>query len=227
MLETPKIFLIVDDEWAIGASLRSVLVKGGYEVLDVCTTITAARTQLAQQRPDGVFCDIYFGRRAAGIDFCRYLETEAIPYFFVTGAAPERVLPALRDMHPLGMILKPLRADDVLTRIALHLTGATAGPSLTIQHKGRRQRVLIADVDYLSSEGAYLHLFTEQQRYTLLGTVNDYAERLAPHGFARIHRSYVVNLRRVASHTRTSVVLSSGVRLPLGRRFLAGFRALV
>jgi two-component system LytT family response regulator len=51
-------------------------------------------------------------------------------------------------------------------------------------------------------------------------------ERLAPHGFLRVHRSELVNLARVRClHPDNELELDDGTRVPVSRRSLGELRA--
>jgi hypothetical protein len=67
----------------------------------------------------------------------------------------------------------------------------------------------------------YLELHLDGRIVTLRLTMREAADRLAPRGFVRIHRSYIVARARIASVQRNAVRLEDGTELPLGRAFAA------
>jgi DNA-binding LytR/AlgR family response regulator len=95
--------------------------------------------------------------------------------------------------------------------------------SLWIYHGPEIVRVDIDGLDWLQAEGEYVRLHAGERSYLFRAPLSRLADQLAPHGFIRIHRSSVVNSARIAAIRRLrgglKVSLSSGVELPVGRRF--------
>ncbi len=52
------------------------------------------------------------------------------------------------------------------------------------------------------------------------GKMSDLATELEPHGFYRIHKSYLVNLMHI-DELHTSTLLINGIELPIGRVYKA------
>src|SRR5437763_1024180 len=50
---------------------------------------------------------------------------------------------------------------------------------------------------YVMAYGDYMRLFADSGRYLTRGTLADIERRFSGHGFLRVHRQYVANLRRV------------------------------
>ena len=63
---------------------------------------------------------------------------------------------------------------------------------------GRRIQVVPAsDVAWISAAGDYVELHTQSATHLLRETMNSLGQKLDPTGFARIHRSKIVNLARI------------------------------
>jgi two-component system LytT family response regulator len=85
----------------------------------------------------------------------------------------------------------------------------------------KRERVIVLhpeEIDFVEAYGDYVRLCADAEAYLLRGTLADMERRLKPDGFVRIHRSRLVNWRRVrefiADRDHDSVVvLRSGQRL--------------
>ena len=80
-------------------------------------------------------------------------------------------------------------------------------------------RYRISDIIYAQSFDKYICLFltedkqTESIRYRL----SDLEKQLVPHGFIRIHKSYLVNYRFIKSISSASILLDNGRLLPASR----------
>ena len=68
-----------------------------------------------------------------------------------------------------------------------------------VRKLGREFLVAAADIEWLQASGNYVNLRVRGHDYPLRSTLGGIAARLDPERFVRIHRSYIVNLERVAS----------------------------
>lgn len=83
-------------------------------------------------------------------------------------------------------------------------------------------------IDWVRAEGHAVLVATGGQVLRARGRLADYEQRLAAHGFLRVHRACLVNLARVASVQRRShgdrtLVLKDGQRVELSRHYAARF----
>ncbi|TFZ01836.1 LytTR family DNA-binding domain-containing protein [Ramlibacter humi] len=74
-----------------------------------------------------------------------------------------------------------------------------ARPERFLVRKLRKEfLVAAADIDWLQAQGNYVGLRVNGHDYLLRSTLADFLEQLDPAHFARVHRSWAVNLDRVA-----------------------------
>lgn len=102
---------------------------------------------------------------------------------------------------------------------------------LVIRSLGRSQLVDPATVDWIEAEGSYVRLHVGSRSYLLRRSMKELAESLGGAGFARIHRSAIVNLARVVevrprTHGDALIVLSGGSELKVSRTFRAALAQL-
>lgn len=93
-----------------------------------------------------------------------------------------------------------------------------------IKKLGREFLVRLEDIDWIESSGNYVNLHVGNRVYPLRGTMNNINERLARHGFQRVHRSAIVNLDRVAEIVAFDTGdgearLRTDATVPVSRRF--------
>lgn len=92
-----------------------------------------------------------------------------------------------------------------------------------VRKLGREFLVAAADVEWLQAAGNYVNLRVRGHDYPLRSTIAGIESHLDPARFARIHRSYIVNLDQVASIEPLDtgdarVHLKDGTVLPCSRR---------
>jgi two-component system LytT family response regulator len=89
----------------------------------------------------------------------------------------------------------------------------------------------IARLDYVEAQDDYIALRSDKKNYLKQQTISNIEGQLDPARFARIHRSYIVNLERIARiepYTKDSrvVVLHDGTQLPVSRSGHARLKAI-
>jgi DNA-binding LytR/AlgR family response regulator len=239
--------LVVDDERPaledLGRLLETspcvhdvVLAEGGTEALRA----------LAERRFDVVFMDV----RMPGIDglelgkaLSRFADPPAL--VFVSAFEDGAVSAFEHDLHPLDYLMKPVsraRVEQALER--LHADSRVAGPQaantgaapdsseiIPVEHqRGGATRLLDrSTVLYVQAEGDYVRIHADSGRFLIRTALSDIEQRWAPHGFVRVHRSYVANLRRAVEIRpklggAVTIVMADGSELPVARRQVADLR---
>lgn len=107
---------------------------------------------------------------------------------------------------------------------AATVPAATQGPAtrLAIKDTGRVVFLEVEDIDWIESADYYVQLHTAKKVYLHRETMQSLEERLDPKKFVRIHRTAIVNVRRVKelrSEGRRDVVavLQDGTELRVSR----------
>lgn len=98
-----------------------------------------------------------------------------------------------------------------------------------VRKLGRDFLVAAADIEWLQAAGNYVNLRVRGHDYPLRSTIAGVEAKLDPQRFARIHRSYLVNLDQVVSiepleSGDARLHLKDGTTLPCSRRYRAELR---
>ena len=114
---------------------------------------------------------------------------------------------------------------------------APAGPQelperFLVRKLGREFLVAANDIEWIQAAGNYVNLRVRQHDYPLRSTIAGIETKLDPRRFARVHRSYLVNLDQVASiepleSGDARLHLKDGTALPCSRRYRADLRGRV
>lgn len=101
---------------------------------------------------------------------------------------------------------------------------------LWVHQRGEMIRLEVSALDWIEAEGEYVRLHFAEKSFLLRTSISALSEQLEGRGFVRLHRSATVNRQRVQAVRRRrsglSVVLSSGVELPVGRKFRRSVEAV-
>jgi two-component system LytT family response regulator len=235
--------LIVDDEvLARVALLRLLKNERDINVAGQCGDGESAVQFIQQSRPDLVFLDIQMPEMD-GFEVVEAVGVERMPVtIFVT--AFDRYAIRAFDANAVDYLLKPFASDRLsraLSRARDRLVGrqdkeaaqrlfsllesryqSDYAQRLPVSSGGRVLFVSVSDIDWIQAEGNYARLHVARRVYDLRETLQVLAEKLDPREFIRIHRSTIVNVRRIrevqpwfqGSHI---VVLHSGEELRMSR----------
>lgn len=239
----PITALLVDDEPLARKRMRKLL--RAYE--DVVVTGEAGGGEealrfIAERRPQVVFLDVQMPR-LDGFDVVRRIEATPRPLIvFVTAyeryaldafrasAVQYLVKPVAQESLALAMTrvreLVAVRSDTEMNRFLEKLQQRTPFMQhVAVKSKGELRLVPVDRIDWFESAGNYVRLHAGPERFLLRQTMSGLEEKLDPAQFVRIHRTVIVNLRRIeaigpASHGDRVVSLQDGTQLPLSRVYL-------
>ena len=102
---------------------------------------------------------------------------------------------------------------------------APARPERFLVRKLRREFLIAAaDIEWLQAQGNYLGLHVNGHDYLLRSTLGDFLAQLDPARFTRVHRSYAVNLDRIAEIEPLDggdarLRMKDGSQVPCSRRY--------
>lgn len=229
--------VIIDDE-PLAVDLLVEFV-GRVESLELVTTFTNAIDAISiinQSEVDLIFLDIEMPH-FTGIDFINAIEKKPLIIFttaysnyavegFNLGAVDYLVKPI-----PFNRFLKAvLRAQQIFIPKNLPQRTNQTINSPEIEHdfmfvRAEYENVKINFSDILFIEGLkdYVKIYTTDNKYTLtLISLIKLENLLSSKGFARIHRSYIINIRHVKSIQKNKVLIAEK-RLPISESYKAAF----
>lgn len=185
----------------------------GFEVLEL----------LGERAPAVVFCTAYdeFALRAFEVHAVDYLLKPVEPARLA--AAVERVRERLANRTP------PPPAQAL--SIAARPPGKTLERVL-IRQEGRVHVLPIERIDFVQAQDDYLEFVVGGKRYRKQQTMSDLESQIDPTRFVRIHRSFILNIERLARidlYGKDSwlAVLSDGTKLPMSRTGHAKLKELI
>jgi two-component system LytT family response regulator len=102
------------------------------------------------------------------------------------------------EVQPVALAVPALPAPAAPSLAVLDNLSST-GTDLFVKTNGKLVRVNFEDVLFVEALSTYVLLVTDKQKHIVGGTLKSMEERLPFRHFVRVHRSYIVNLHRVAS----------------------------
>jgi len=101
-----------------------------------------------------------------------------------------------------------------------------------VRKRGKEIMVEVADIDWVEAAGNYAVLHVGGETLEIRSTLTKLEGELDPKRFVRVHKSYVVNVARIAEVTPWisgdwRIRLQDGAEVNLSRRYRQRFEALV
>jgi two-component system LytT family response regulator len=222
--------LIVDDEPLARSNLKVLLRQDrDIESIQECGSGAEAVAQIRSGRPDLVFLDVQMPE-CGGFDVLAILKgDESLPVIVFVTAYDEYALRAF-DAGALDYLLKPF--DDARFHLAMQRAKQSIAAKelppetarLEVRSAGKVAYVQIPDIDWVEAADYYVCLHVGANSHLLRKSMAELEQELDPRIFCRIHRSTIVNLRKVSALKvdaagEHEVILDSGRTLRLSRRF--------
>ena len=196
--------VIVDDEAPARSELRHLLAV--HDEVDVVGEAASMHEAAALLRDvDVVFLDIEMPG-ASGLDAARLLAggAESPAIVFVTAHA-EYAVDAFA-VEAVDYLLKPVdpeRLARVVERLGARRPRVGEPQKIPVVAAGRTELIDQDDVRYVQAEGDYSRVHTYDRSYLSTASLRELEAALPPERFLRVHRSYLVNLAKVASVRRS------------------------
>ena len=243
--------VIVDDEAPARALLREFLsAHADVEVVGECANGFEAVKVIGELEPDLVLLDVQMPK-LDGFEVLELLERPPV-VVFVT-AFDEYALKAF-EVHAVDYVLKPVGRERLSEALAhargrLGAPAAAPAPAPSALAAAARppgqfvERILVKDganvhivpverLDWIEAQDDYVAIRADGKTHLKPQTLAEIAAGLDPARFVRIHRSYVLNVERIARlelYAKDSRVafLKDGKDLPVSRAGYARLRELL
>ena len=242
--------VIVDDESPARDLLQELLeAHDDVQVVGECANGIEAVSATRELSPDLLFLDIQMPQ-VDGFEVLELLSPDIRPAVIFTTAHDEFALKAF-DVHAVDYLLKPFGAERLaaaLERAAVRLSAGVEIPAeelarearhralplerILIREEGRVHVVPVEKVDYVEAQGDGVVISVDGVVLKKSQGLGELELELDPGRFLRIHRSYLLNLDRLAGielYAKDSrvAVLRDGRRIPLSRSGYARLRTLL
>lgn len=218
-----------------------------------------ALNKIEELSPDLLLLDIMM-RDGSGFDLLDKLGDRAPAIIFTT--AFDHFAVRAFDACAVDYVVKPIdpvRLQEAIERARMRLAADTAagqmdelrsvvenlrerlreqepsehGREMWIRNNnGGMTRVLLEDVEQVTSEDDYIRIHTQNASYLLRQSIRTFEAQIEPREFTRIHRKTLVRTQNIKEIRRPAigqaeVVLQSGARLKAGRVYAKQLRDVV
>jgi two-component system, LytTR family, response regulator len=241
---TPIKILVADDEPPARRKIISFIKDSerACEIYEATNGIEAVE-KISELKPSLVFLDIQMPGMT-GFEVIENIGVDHMPFVVFVTAYDQYALDAF-EVNAIDYLLKPFDHErfqkafcKALERIELKNPVKIDYVKLLAEinsNKKYSERFLVNqsskyffvqadDISYISSEEKYVSLHAGSGTFLLRETMNNMEEKLGTDKFARVHRSYIVNISYIKeiqpwSHGDYIIVLKNNEKITLSRRY--------
>ena len=228
-----KLYLAICDDDAAILEVVSGAIVSAFAKHHICAQVELFRRArdledwMKRQEFELLFLDIDMPGMD-GITFAKKLRAENshTDIIFVSNRE-DKVFDALRT-NPGGFVRKSRFLEDVSAVIDQWVKSRPREEraQLVVQDQKKTVTVPMDTVLYIEccDKAQYLHASNLAQPLEIRRSMQELEEVLAPMGFLRVHKGYLVNFKFVRRLENTEAVLVNGTRIPLSRRRVQDIR---
>lgn len=223
--------IIVEDEMNSREILRNYLAKycNGVDVLGEAANIEEGLKAIQNHGPDLVFLDVEMAFGNA-FDLLERIPERNFETIFVT-AYNQYAIDAL-NQHAAYYLMKPINIDELIKAVdyvrsikekenalegqVLKAKPLKAEGKITLPQQDGFQVLEVGDIFFCKADDNYTEIYLDKKKIVVSKTLKYFEDALQPYPFARIHKSYLVDVTEVVKYKKGkggSVVLSNGKEL--------------
>ncbi|GAA0891317.1 LytTR family DNA-binding domain-containing protein [Fulvivirga kasyanovii] len=219
--------IIVDDEPLAIEVIESYINRlENIEIVAKCSNALKAFEILKKEPVDLIFLDIQMPK-LTGLDFVKTLQNP--PKVIITTAYRDYALEGY-ELNVVDYLLKPISFERFLKAVSrVYHTEMSPEATLTtdieseeayiyLKADKKMVKVQLRDILYIESLKDYVRVKTSDKEVITHQKISYLEEKLPEECFLRIHRSFIVALKKIETYSATSIEVP-GKELPIGRLY--------
>ncbi len=234
--------IIIDDE-PLAREVVKEYLQGfpQVQIMQECNDGFEGLKAIQQHQPDILFLDVQMPK----INGFEMLElVEELPAVIFTTAFEEHAIRAF-EVNAVDYLLKPFskdRFEKALQKWLDRLAAATPQPTppptaqlletaaasplqsnrIVVKINGKIKIIPVQDVHYLEAADDYVKIITQEGAFLKNKTMSFFEQSLDPQQFARVHRSYMLNVNQVTriepyEKENHLAILRTGAKVPVSK----------
>lgn len=227
--------IAIDDEPLALKKLVTYIKKVPYlDLVAQCLSAVEAQQVIDEQDVDAIFLDINMPD-LNGMDFAKSLKTEHSkgPIMVFTTAYSEYAIEGYKA-NAVGYLLKPYGFDEFeeaaqkvrdICEIRQHAFSEISAESednvIFVKSDYKIVRIDINSIRYIEAMSEYLRICCDDRPkpVIVLLSMKKIEEFLPANTFMRIHRSFIVNLKKISEVKKNHIVIEDDISLPIGDNY--------
>jgi len=208
--------LIVDDQKIFRMLIKRFLsLDSSLVLIGESEDAFDALQKIKDHRIDLIFLDVQMPGMS-GLELAKILEGKSPLVIFTTSLA-EYAVDAF-DLNVIDFLLKPItparfikaveKAKEVFQKNQLAGIGQT-NEFAFIRESNVVRRLKVPDILYLEATADYVNIRMENGHFLIHSSLKNIQQKLPPHLFLRVHRSFIVNVSKVDSSEGKTLIIKN------------------
>lgn len=221
--------IAIDDEPLALAQLTGYISRVPFlNLIAACQDAFDATKQLTAQKVDLLFIDINMPD-LNGLDFVRSLISK--PMVIFTTAYSEYAVEGFK-VNAVDYLLKPFEFQEFLKAVDKARKWIECNlpedETIFVKCDSKVTLVKLTDIKYIEGMSEYVRIFVEGEEKPLMPliTMKRLEETLPESQFMRVHRSYIINLRKVTEVSRLRIIFGN-TYIPVGDNYKDKFMEFI
>lgn len=225
-------FVLDDEPHAIEVLVHYIQQTPYLQLCGTCNNPMQALPLLNDQAPDLLFSDIHMPG-ISGLDLVKSLKgkTRVILCSAYSEFAAEGF-----ELEVIDYLVKPVRFPRFVqaAQRAASIIGGVAQPQplsleddyiyIKTEQKGKLIKINLADIEYIEGRKNYVAIHHSGRTIMALLNMKDLEERLPAQHFMRVHKSYIIPLRKITGIESNVIILKdSRAEVALGENYKSAF----
>ncbi|MDY6413238.1 MAG: LytTR family DNA-binding domain-containing protein [Bacteroidales bacterium] len=230
--------IAIDDEPLALQQMESYISKIPYlELVAKCQCATDAKSIIDNDKVDAIFCDINMPG-LNGLDFVKSLKNPPMVVF--TTAYSEYAIDGFK-LDAVDYLLKPFGLDDFrkatekikkrydAQRMLQEVSQVDEDDAIFLKTEYKIVRINVSDIHYVEAMSEYLRIYIDgaTRPIIVLMSMKKMEERLPSSSFMRVHRSFIINLKKIKEVSKNRISLGEDVDVPIGDSYRDNFNAYI
>lgn len=230
--------LVVEDDLIYCEVIENILQNMGYEAVAIVDNSGEALRLFKAITPDLVLLDISIRGNLDGISVAQKInEIKPTPLIFITSHKEEELFTKAKQTFPFAYIYKDLDETQVQRAIEIAILRSyykseklpsdntwkedvIIQNSFFIKTENKLVKVNIEDISWIEVEGKLLLIHTEKGEIVFRATLGEIEQKLPAALFQRVHRAYIVQLKKIESiDLDENVIVIGKKKIPIGNTY--------
>jgi DNA-binding LytR/AlgR family response regulator len=217
--------IVVDDEPLALSLLENHIVEIPFlRHVGSFKNVMDASTFLSRNEIDVIFLDIQMPK-LTGIDFLKSIKNS--PKIILTTAYREYAVDSY-EYGVLDYLLKPITFNRFFKAVnKLHSNPleveeqieSSMVESIFVYANKKQNKIILEEATHIEGLKDYVKIHLQERNFVVKETLSQILKRL-PNSFLRVHRSYIVNIKKVTAYTAKDVELGH-IEIPIGGSYKA------
>jgi DNA-binding LytR/AlgR family response regulator len=188
------------------------------------SSCTSALNFLADNNTDLIFLEVD-SQNLTGFEFLDLIKSTAkkMPKVIITTKNTEHAFKSYR-YNVVDFLAKPLNdflfdnAIEKVLKLSVQDSSIreTDTQHIFIKSNLKKRKIYTKEIKWIEALGDYVKLITDSGSYVILSTMKAFEHELPSNKFLRIHKSYIVNLKKVERYSSKFVEIDNS-QIPLSR----------